>query len=176
MSQFFYPENLQSKRLNTREISLEDLDCWTEYLSDLDCIKYYPIAPFNSAKERAKFWIERQMDRYKNKQFGLLALLDKNTNAFIGQCGLLTQDVEGIQEIEVGYHVLKKYWGNGYAPEAAKMFMDFGFESNQTDSIISIINTENTKSISVAKKNGLHLDKQIVWKELDVFIYRKHKK
>jgi RimJ/RimL family protein N-acetyltransferase len=99
-------------------------------------------------------------------------LIDKETNALIGQCGLLLQEVDGIRELEVGYHIIKKYWGKGYAPEAARLFLDFAVEHDLADSVISIIDIRNTKSMRVAEKNGLHRDKQTRWLDKDVFIYR----
>jgi RimJ/RimL family protein N-acetyltransferase len=48
--------------------------------------------------------------------------------------------------------VVRKYWGQGYAPEAAKLFGDFAFNNNHSDSIISIIDIRNLKSQRVAGK------------------------
>jgi RimJ/RimL family protein N-acetyltransferase len=102
-------------------------------------------------------------------------LLEKESNEFIGQCGLIKQEVDGKTEIEVGYHVFKKYWGRGFAPEAAKIFLEYAFNNNLSDSVISIIHVGNTKSQRVADKNGLTREKQTRWSDLDVFIYRMHK-
>ena len=100
------------------------------------------------------------------------AILNIETNEFIGQCGLLTQEVDDKKELEVGYHVMKKHWGKGFAPEAAKLFIDFAFENNLTKSIISIIHKENIKSQKVALRNGLTKEKETNWKGMDVYIYR----
>jgi RimJ/RimL family protein N-acetyltransferase len=103
-------------------------------------------------------------------------LINKDTNEFVGQCGLLAQEVDGEQKVEVGYHIFKKHWGQGYAPEAAKLFIDYGFKNNQATSIISIINTGNVRSQKVAHKNSLTKIKQTTWSNLDVFIYQIDKK
>jgi RimJ/RimL family protein N-acetyltransferase len=100
------------------------------------------------------------------------ALIHRQTGAFIGQCGLLAQEVDGVQELEVGYHIFYKYWGQGYAPEAAKGFLQHAFENKLADSLISIIDVRNLKSQRVAEKNGLVREKQTRWSELDVFVYR----
>ena len=99
-------------------------------------------------------------------------VLDKLTGLPIGQCGLMIQEVDGVAELEVGYHIYKKYWGNGYAPEAAWLFLQFAFVHDLADSVISIIDTRNRKSMRVAGKNGLVREKQTRWMNLDVYIYR----
>ena len=175
MKQYFYTDNLESARLRTRKLTLEDIDQWAEFFDDKEAVAFIPNPGFVSTKEWAKHWIERQLIRYDDNRYGLQALINKDTNEFIGQCGLITQEVEGEQRIEVGYHVFKKYWGQGYAPEAAKMFMDFGFKHNQTNSIISIIKVGNTKSETVAIKNGLIKVKRTIWNNFDVNIYQINK-
>jgi RimJ/RimL family protein N-acetyltransferase len=172
MTTYIYHDNLESKRLRTRNLSLDDIDSWSKFFEDKEAIEFLSNSGFASTGERAKHWIEKQLERYSNKRYGLQALIHRDTNEFIGQCGLLTQEVDGEQKIEVGYHMFKKYWGQGYAPEAAKLFINFGFENNQATSIISIINIGNLKSQKVALKNGLTKIKQTKWSDLDVFIYQ----
>jgi len=83
--------------------------------------------------------------------------------------------VDGKKELEVGYHILREYWGRGYAPEAAQAFIKYGAENSDFDSIISIIHRENKNSIAVALKNGLKKEKETTWFDLPVSIYRINK-
>lgn len=125
-----------------------------------------------SNSQKATEWIDRQINRNKDNTYGLQALNDKSNNDFIGQCGLLTQEVDGINELEVGYHILKKYRGEGYATEAARLFINYAFKNNLSKSIISIIDIRNLKTKRVAEKNGLELEKQTTFKNIKVDIYR----
>lgn len=175
MTNYIYYDKLESKRLRTKNLTLADINLWSEFFEDKEAIEFLPNIGFPSTKERAKHWIEKQLSRYSDKRYGLQALINKDTNEFVGQCGLLAQEVDGEPKVEVGYHIFKKYWGQGYAPEAAKLFIDFGFKNNQTTSIISIINTGNIRSQKVAIKNGLTKLKQTKWSDLDVFIYQLNK-
>ncbi len=172
MTNYIYSDNLESTRLRTRKLTLNDIDLWTKFFEDEEAVEFLPNLDFSSPKERATAWIEKQLSRYKDQRYGLHALINKNTNEFVGQCGLLAQTLDGEQQVEVGYHVFRKYWGQGYAPEAAKLFIDFGFQNNQATSIISIININNIKSQKVALKNNLVKIKQTKWFEQDVFIYQ----
>lgn len=166
-----YEDNLQSERLSTRFLNKDDVKAWSNFLGNKECIEFFP-GKFKTAQEHAEFWIEKQLTRYKENKYGLQVLLDKKTGKFIGQCGLLLQNVDGKLELEVGYHIMREHWKKGYAIEAAKLFKEYGFKNKQADSIISIIHHQNFRSQNVAIKNGMHKEKQTKWMDLDVFIFR----
>lgn len=155
-----YEDNLQSERLSTRFLNMDDVKVWAKFLENKECIEFFPDAKFKTPEDRAVFWLEKQLNRYKENKYGLQALLDKNTGEFIGQCGLLLQEVDGKQELEVGYHILRDHWKKGYAIEAAKLFKQYGLKNDQADSIISIIHYQNTRSQNVAIKNGMQKEKE----------------
>jgi RimJ/RimL family protein N-acetyltransferase len=172
MPTYVYQDNLESERFRTRLLAGDDIDAWSAFFEDEEAVEFLPVPVFQSTTDRAKFWIEKQLARYADNRYGLQALINKETNEFIGQCGLLAQEVDGEQRIEVGYHIFKKYWGQGYAPEAAKLFIDYAFKNNQAESVISIIHINNIKSQKVALKNNLRRVEQTKWSEKDVFIYQ----
>jgi RimJ/RimL family protein N-acetyltransferase len=89
----------------------------------------------------------------------------------VGQCGLLLQKIDGKLEIEVGYHIIQKYWGMGYAPEAAKLFVDFALENQLAQNVIAIIDVKNEKSIRVAEKLNMKFDRNSNWMGEDVKVY-----
>jgi RimJ/RimL family protein N-acetyltransferase len=80
--------------------------------------------------------------------------------------------VDEVEELEVGYSIIPKYWGIGFAPEAAKKCIDHAFANHLSDSIISIIQVDNKESIRVAEKNGLTVDKETVYHDNRVKIFR----
>ena len=102
-------------------------------------------------------------------------LIDKATNEFIGQCGLLVQEVDGAEELEIGYSILPRHWNKGYATEAAIKCRDFAFSNAFKDSLISIVHIENFKSEKVALKNGMIKIHQTIFKESPVNIFRINK-
>ena len=167
-----YSHNLSSPRLKTRFLTRDDIETWAAFFEDKEAIELMPTFGFNSTIEMSTHWIERQLNRYKENTYGLQALIHKTSNAFIGQCGLIKQIVDDEPEIEVGYHIFKKYWGQGYAPEAARLFINYAFKDMNAESVISIIDVRNMKSQIVANKNELTNEKQTKWNGTDVFIYR----
>ena len=89
----------------------------------------------------------------------------------IGDCGLTRQTVDGTDEIEIGYHVRRDLWGQGYAPEAARACQDYGFARLDVDHLISLIRPENLPSRRVAEKTGLTLWKEVMWRDLPHCVY-----
>jgi ribosomal-protein-alanine N-acetyltransferase len=172
LAPYFYTDGLISPRIVTRFITQEDLDIWSTFFDDPFSVAYLPDYGLLSSAARAQHWIDRQQMRYNKRLYGLQALIEKSTGNFLGQCGLITQEIDGQTEIEVGYHILKQFRGQGFAPEAARMFIDFAFNHHQADSVVSIIDVRNTNSQRVADKNGLHREKQVRYMDLDVFVYR----
>lgn len=91
----------------------------------------------------------------------------KDTNEFIGDCGLVKQKINNSIEVEIGYHINKKYWSKGFASEAAKACKEYGFYKLSLNKVISIIDPKNVPSIRVAEKIGFT-------KEKEAFIFNKN--
>lgn len=133
------------------------------YLGDQLTMLHYP-SPFS--RDFVKQGIVRNLERYAKFGYGLFGVVLKDTGAMIGDCGLVWQHIDGIEELEVGYHFRRDHWGKGYAPEAAKACIAFAFENANVDHVISLIRPENVASRRVAEKNGLRIVRQIMWKGL----------
>lgn len=171
---YHYTDQLTSDRLISKFIQPGDEKQWLPFFQSSEATALFPDFGLNSLEERTHYWIAKQLERYASNRYGLQFLYLKNSGILIGQCGLLLQEIDGVEELEVGYHILSKYWGLGYAPEAARMFMNFAQEQKLAKSIISIIDVRNNNSMRVAQKNGLKLDKSTVWNDLKVNIFRKN--
>ena len=100
------------------------------------------------------------------------ALIEKSTGKFVRHCGLLVQRVDNIGELEIGYSLLPAFWNKGFASEAAVKCRDVAFERNYAPSLISIISLTNAPSARVAEKNGMTIDKQTVYYNNQVNIFR----
>jgi RimJ/RimL family protein N-acetyltransferase len=114
----------------------------------------------------------RARERYERDGTALWTVeLKARQRVFIGQCGIVRQEVQEKQELEVGFLMLRRYWGQGFATEAATASRDYGFDVLDADRLISIINPENLRSRRVAERIGMHLESQITWKSREVTIY-----
>lgn len=117
-------------------------------------------------------WFSKQQWRYVSHRGGAMAVTDKATGTLYGWCGLLLQEVDGKQELEVGYSLLPEHWGKGIATEAAGACLAAAFENNLAGSVISIIQVDNMPSRRVATKIGMVIDRQTTYHGNPVWIYR----
>src|SRR5271169_2323364 len=115
-SRICYMLVLQTPRLLLREFTPEDADALAQVLSDPETMRYYP-APYDRAA--VEQWIERNRQRYHDDGVGLWAMELKEPKAVIGDCGIIRQQVEGEHLYEIGYHLHRDFWGQGFATEAA---------------------------------------------------------
>jgi RimJ/RimL family protein N-acetyltransferase len=161
---------LETERLRLREFRPDDVDALLTVLGDSVAMQYYPAA-FDQAGVEA--WISRNQERYIHDGFGLWAMVLKNSGEVIGDCGCVMQDVEDRKEIEIGYHVRRDLWGNGYATEAAKACVERAFSSLGEEQVISMIRPENFQSRRVAEKNGLTCNQVIFWRGYEHCVYLK---
>jgi RimJ/RimL family protein N-acetyltransferase len=146
-----------TRRLILREMTGADLDPMAELLGDPDVMRYYP-AP--KSREEVQAWIDWNQRLYRQRGFGLWAITLRATNEFAGDCGLTPQRVDGVEEIEVGYHIRASLHGNGYAPEAAAACRDFARDILGLRRMIAIIDPANIPSQRVAAKIGLTQEKE----------------
>ena len=159
---------LETQRLVLREFQFEDLDALATILCDRETMRYYPVS-FDRAA--VADWIQRNRTRYANDGYGLWAMILKSTRELIGDCGLVTQSVDGVDEIEIGYHVRRDLWNQGYASEAARACRDYGFANLKVDHLISLIRPENHASRRVAEKNGMTIWKEVTKADLLHYVY-----
>ncbi|MEY4877137.1 MAG: hypothetical protein RL708_2286 [Bacteroidota bacterium] len=155
-------EGHESERLVFRKLVESDFETWLAFCKYPDSLKYIfsqQQLATEDPNERCRLWFDKVFNRYENNLGGMNALIDKHSNEFIGQCGLLIQTVDGVEELEIGYSIMPNHRKKGYALEAAKKCSVFAFENNFRDSLISIIHVDNVDSAKVALANGMHLEK-----------------
>lgn len=143
---------METKRLIFRKIEQSDYDNLKEIISDEETMKYYP-KPYDD--QGVQKWINWCQGCYKKRGFGLFAIILKENKNFIGDCGITLQNINGKEVFEIGYHLNKKYWHNGYASEASQFMRDYYFNNTENNEVYSYMNKENIPSINVAKRNGM---------------------
>lgn len=162
---------LETPRLILREMNPDDAPALHAVLGDAETMRWYPRpCSFEEVEES----IARQISRYPAGA-GLLGMVLKETGVLVGDCGLVWQEVDGIEEPEIGYHLLRACWNRGLATEAARAVMDSAFSTLACDHVISLIRPENLPSRRVAEKNGLTLDRIVFWRGFDHCVYRRAK-
>ena len=143
---------IETERLIFREYTKEDFNSLKEIICDSETMKYYPKPYDENGVNR---WLDWCINSYAQNGFGLFALELKENGAFIGDCGISLQKIDGEILHEIGYHINKKYWRQGYGKEAAAAVRDWFFNNTDHDCVYSYMNVENVPSYSTAKAIGM---------------------
>ncbi|MDO5396994.1 MAG: GNAT family N-acetyltransferase [bacterium] len=142
----------ETDRLYLREMNQGDFKALCKILQDEETMYAYEGA-FSNAE--AQEWLDRQILRYQKWGFGLWAVILKETDEMIGQCGLTMQPWKDKEVLEIGYLFQREYWHKGYAAEAAAACKKYAFEVLGSGEVCSIIRDTNIASQKVAVKNGM---------------------
>lgn len=167
-----YLNDIETERLRFRKLQKSDVNTWEKFFENNPNLEFLGLDLSLDKNAQSMDWIERQLLRYNENRFGHYALISKEKGVFIGQCGMLKQEIEGETEIEIAYHLLPEHWGNGYATEAAKKIRDYAIEHKICESLISIIDVRNMRSQRVAKKLGMKAGKRMQLFGLEVILFR----
>lgn len=152
---------LETPRLLLREFREEDAPHFFELNEDPEVIRYTGDPPFASVEAARQFLLD--YDQYEKHGYGRWAVLLKPESArpeWIGWCGL--KYIPELDETDVGFRFFRRYWGRGYATEAARACLDYGFGALGLKRIVGRAMKENAASVRVLQKIGMEF-----WKEFD---------
>ena len=144
---------LETERLVLREIVPEDFDDLYRMNSDPLIMKYVGDGSVRCREEMVNE-LEMLISHYVRKPgLGIWAVELKGSRSFLGASGLVYYD--NTPEIEVGYRFLKEHWNKGYATEAARALLQYGFETLGLQKIVSSAHPHNRASTRVMEKIGM---------------------
>lgn len=112
--------------------------------------------------------IKKYIKEYKEKGYGVFIVFDTSTGKFIGRAGF--SDIEN-GETEVGYLVLKKYWGKGYASRILKILLAWAKDNLHKDKIIAFTPVDHLASERVMQKAGMIFSRKGIMKGVDCVVY-----
>lgn len=163
----------ETERLILRRFTPEDAEDNYRIYNDPDNMRFMGRPPDSVESERQN--IRRHIaDYYDRHDFGLWAVVLKENGRLVGRCGLLYQQIEGAQEVEVTYLIDSHYRGRGLATEAAREAVELGFERYKLPRLVAVINPENVASVRVAEKVGMKYEREVSFKDFGrVAVYAK---
>jgi RimJ/RimL family protein N-acetyltransferase len=142
---------LETERLTLRPFREEDVAAFFELSQDPDVVRYVGdrrVPTLQEAWRGAAAWI----GHWALRGYGQWAIEERSSGRLIGRAGIINPvDWPGP---EVGYLLGRDWWGHGYATEAARAAMDWGFREIGFDELISLIDPANAASIAVATRLG----------------------
>jgi len=152
---------IETERLILREVLATDVAGMFELDSNPEVHKYLGNKPITS-KEQAVAAIEHLQKQYKERGIARWAVIHKETDEFMGWSGIkyLTEQEQenGFYNVyELGYRFISKFWGKGYATEAAKAWVDYAFNEMKIKSFYAAANKGNNGSVHVLQKVGFKI-------------------
>ncbi len=143
---------LETARLTLRQFTEEDAELIWKLNKDAEVTRYThdPVKDLDHARE---VLLQHILPQYALYNYGRWAIHLKSDHSFIGWCGLKFRPER--METDLGYRLMKPYWGKGYVTEAASACIRFGFESIHIQQIIALSEPANIASVRVLEKCGM---------------------
>ncbi|HKF20711.1 MAG TPA: GNAT family N-acetyltransferase [Candidatus Angelobacter sp.] len=159
----------QTDRLLLREFTMDDLEPLTAMHLDPEVYRFIGLRTPEQTRNVLRDWIAA----YQSPGFAKWAVVLRETGEFIGRCGMMIEEYEGISEPELGWTFARAHWGHGYATEAAVAALKHGFDNLQLRRIISLIHPDNLASERVALRIGMGFERLVQWKDKPANLYAK---
>ena len=144
-------DSLETERLVLRMFRESDTDAYAEMVADPEVMRFLgggqPVP-------RAEAWRNMAMvlGHWQLRGYGMWAVEEKESGEMVGRVGCWRP--EGWPGLEVGWTLRRRFWGRGYATEAARASVAYAFEALDQTRVISLIAPENVNSIRVAERLG----------------------
>lgn len=142
---------LETERLILRPLDESDASAIFSMRSDADVMRYIR-EPQKNIRESVD-WIRLVSSRWGAERTGFCALIERDSSAFVGWCGVWSLEETG--ETEIGYAVAKPFWRRGFATEAARCFLQYAFSELDAERVVAVARPENAASIRVMEKIGM---------------------
>ncbi len=147
---------IETGRLYHRKFTLADLPRLIEMRAAFEVNQYLGGTRLQNTEaitKRMDFYISC----YEKYGFGVCAIIWKPTNEMIGWSGLMPLGENS--DIEVGYGMIKEFWGRGIGTETARAWLDFGFHKKNLERIVAVAYPENVNSRRIMEKLGMKFEK-----------------
>ena len=144
---------LETDRLLLREFVEEDAEAFFKLNSHPEVLRFVPDKPLRNVEQARQILLDHPIADYRKHGFGRGACILKSTREQIGFAGL--KYLEELHEVDVAYRLLPTHWGQGFATEAARASVRFGFTQLGLKRIIGLAMPEHVASVRVLGKVGL---------------------
>ncbi|HEX5502838.1 MAG TPA: GNAT family N-acetyltransferase [Thermomicrobiales bacterium] len=144
---------IETARLRLRPMRAPDAEALLGVFADPAVMAAFAEAPFDRAQMDR--WVARNLAHQDQHGYGLCAVILKAEGLLVGDCGLTRMELDGADEVELGYDFRSDYWNRGLATEAATAVRDYAFGALGLPRLVGLIRRGNEASRRVAEKVGL---------------------
>ena len=151
-------EAIHSERLTLRPLGLDDARFIFELVNEPSFLQNIGDRGVRTLADAEKYIENGPLASYAKNGFGLLVVTLKETGEPIGMCGLIKRDT--LEDVDIGYAFLPKFWLKGYAVEAARTVMGTA-KALGLKRVVAIVDPANTGSIRVLERLGMSFEKMV---------------
>ena len=130
-----------------------------ELLNEPAFIRFVADREVRTTAQAAEFIAAKMLPSYAEFGFGFYLVELKESQVPVGICGLIKRDT--LDDVDVGFSILERFWRNGYAYEAARAVIDYGRRELGIPRIIGVTAPDNEGSAKLLEKLGLRFEKMI---------------
>lgn len=162
---------LETPRLVLRELEPEDAPFMLELLNEPSYILNIADRGVRDLEGARAYLEQRWRASYRDHGFGLWLVLERESGAPTGLCGLVRRD--GLDDVDIGYAFLPAFWGRGYAIESAQGVKAYARDVAGLRRLVAIAVPENRPSIRVLERLGMSFERlvRLPNEERDVVMY-----
>ena len=157
---------LETERLLLRQLSTEDAEFILELLNEPSFIQNIGDRGVRTLEAARLYILNGPVVSYAKNGFGSYLVILKETNESIGMCGLIKRD--GLEDVDIGYAFLPKFWSRGYAVESALAIKTYAKDVIGLKRMVAITDPANEGSIRVLERLGLRFEKMVQLSEDDI--------
>ena len=157
-------------RLILRGFTESDIDLMQQIMAGKDVLRYFPSSD-PPERERVAKMIAGIIRHWEEHGYGLWAIQSHSSGEWMGRCGL--QQIPETGEVEIDFLLGNPFWGRGFASEASRASLNFGFEQLMLDQIVGIVHLKNVASQRVLEKLGMQFSEKASYFGMEVFRYNR---
>ena len=150
---------LETERLILRQLTTDDAEFIFELLNDPSWIQNIGDRNIRNLDDACAYIVNGPVASYAKNGFGLWLVELKETKESIGMCGLIRR--ETLEDVDIGYALLPRFWSQGYAIEAARAAKNYAKDVVGLKRLVAIVDPANEGSIRVLEKLGLRYEKMV---------------
>ena len=147
---------LETDRLTLRRLSPEDAEFMLQLLNEPSWLRFIGDKGVRTVEDARAYILKGPVEMYSRLGFGLYLVELKEEGSPVGICGLIKRD--SLEDVDIVFAFLPRYWGRGYAYEAASAVMAYGGKVLGLKRIVAVTSADNDSSARLLKKLGLRFE------------------
>jgi RimJ/RimL family protein N-acetyltransferase len=147
---------LETERLIIRQLSVEDAPFIFGLVNEPSWLRFIGDKKVRTIDDARNYILKGPIESYERNGFGLYLVESKETGDALGICGLIKR--ESLNDVDIGFAFLPRFWGKGYAIEAGAAVIELGKTAFGLRRIVAITSPDNHSSIKVLERLGMRIE------------------